>query len=118
MERAVLILFFVVYIYGVSCHSTEKLPNKYIKGVAESKMATQIIALLDHYKQNDPSGIPGAPIPDPFPVPPIKKAIGFAMLSIKNAFAHGVSKFRLKKFRFDVNELTVISPFTLYFLRM
>lgn len=37
--------------------------------MAENVLSNQIIALLEHYKQKDPLGIPGAPVPDPFPVP-------------------------------------------------
>lgn len=38
------------------------------RNVAESKLAMQIMALIEHYKQKDPKGLPNAPIPDPFPV--------------------------------------------------
>lgn len=33
--------------------------NPHNRKVAESQLYTQIVALLEHYKQNDPRGIPG-----------------------------------------------------------
>lgn len=48
--------------------------SPYNKKVAETALTSQIITLLDHYKQNDPLGIPGAPVPDPFPVPYTKQS--------------------------------------------
>lgn len=72
-------------------------------------MAQQITALLDHYKQNDPLGIPEtvATVPDPFPVPPIKKSVGMGTLNMHQANAYGLSKFRIKSVEFDVNLLLV-----------
>lgn len=75
--------------------------------VAESQLSAQIIALLEHYKQNDPLGIPGASIPDPFPVPYTKQSFGKATLTMKDSLAYGLSKFRIKTMSLDVNRLMV-----------
>lgn len=75
--------------------------------MAESRMAKQIIALLEHYKNSDPLGVPDsvASVPDPFPVPPIKKTLGMGTLHMREAQAYGFSKFRIKSVDFDVNQL-------------
>lgn len=41
--------------------------NPHNRNVAETELSAQIIALLEHYKQKDPVGLPGAPVPDPLP---------------------------------------------------
>lgn len=81
--------------------------NAQNKKVAESQLSAQIIALLEHYKQTDPLGIPGAPIPDPFPVPYTKQSIGMGTLTMKDTLAYGLSKFRIKSMSLDVNQLMV-----------
>lgn len=85
------------------------LNNVHNKNVAESRLAIQIISLLEHYKQKDPLGIPNtvSTVPDPFPVPPIKKSIGMGTLTMKDTMAYGFSKFRIKSVAVDVNQLTV-----------
>lgn len=32
------------------------------KNVAENRLSSQIFALIEHYHQDDPLGIPGAPV--------------------------------------------------------
>lgn len=87
---------------------TEKFgADPHNKQVGESQLANQIVALLEHYKQKDPLGIPGAPIPDPFPVPDMKKSVGMGTLTMKKTLAYGFSKFRIKSINFDVNKLLV-----------
>lgn len=63
--------------------------------------------MLEHYKQKDPVGLPGAPVPDPLPVPYTKQSMGMATLTMKDASAYGLSKFRIKSVAFDVNQLMV-----------
>lgn len=88
----------------------EKLYNSvHAKNAAEGHLAVQIISLLEHYKQKDPLGIPNtiSTVPDPFPVPVIKKSIGMGTLTMKDTMAYGFSKFRIKSVAVDVNQLTV-----------
>lgn len=83
------------------------LSNPHNKNVAESEMSAQIFALLEHYKQADPVGLPNAPVPDPLPVPYTKQSMGMATLTMKNSSAYGLSKFRIKSVAVDVNQLIV-----------
>lgn len=85
----------------------DKLNDSHNKIVAENRLSTQIFALIEHYKQIDPIGLPGAPVPDPFDVPDVSKSIGMGTLKMKNALAYGLSKFRIKSLSFDVNKLMV-----------
>lgn len=81
--------------------------NPHNQNVAESQLSAQINALLEHYKQKDPLGLPGAPVPDPLPVPYTKQSMGMATLTMKNASAYGLSKFRIKSVSIDMNALLV-----------
>lgn len=96
-------------------HSDKFTNNVQNKEIAESQLSAQIIALLEHYKQKDPLGIPGAPVPDPFPVPYTKQSIGMGTLIMKDTLAYGLSKFRLKSMSIDVNQLMVNAIKFLYF---
>lgn len=51
--------------------------------MAESQISTQIIALLEHYKQKDPVGIPGNFIADPLPG---KSTVKFQKKREENSF--------------------------------
>lgn len=95
--------FFAVIVY------TENFSKDvHNKKVAESQLASQIIALLDHYKQPDPVGIPGALVPDPFPVPNIEHSLGMGVsLTLHNALAYGFAKFRMKSVSIDINQMLV-----------
>lgn len=73
----------------------------------ESAVTQQIYGLLEHYKQTDPVGLPGAPVPDPFPVDDVKRSIGMGTLTMKNTKAYGFSKFRIKSVKLDLNGLMV-----------
>lgn len=73
----------------------------------QNQLSAQIFSLIEHYKQVDPVGLPGAPIPDPFPVPDVKKSIGMGTLTMKNTLAYGFSKFRIKNIEMDLNGLMV-----------
>jgi Haemolymph juvenile hormone binding protein (JHBP) len=69
----------------------------------------QVLTLIEHYKQEDPVGIPGLPVPDPMPVPEIKKSLSLATLTMKNVLAYGLSKFRIKHVKTDLKDLNVSS---------
>lgn len=81
--------------------------NQHNRNVAEDQLSTQIIALLEHYKQDDPLGIPGAPVPDPFPVPYTQQSVAVGTLTMKDTLAFGISKFRIKSMTIDINQLMV-----------
>lgn len=75
--------------------------------VTENRLAAQLYAVLDHYKQPDPVGLPNVPIPDPMTVPDMTKNIGMATLKMKNVQAHGLSQFRIKYLNANLREMKV-----------
>uniref|UniRef100_A0A1L8DR22 Putative juvenile hormone binding protein in insects n=1 Tax=Nyssomyia neivai TaxID=330878 RepID=A0A1L8DR22_9DIPT len=75
--------------------------------VAESRLSATIFAIVDHYKQPDPIGLPGAPVPDPMKIPTIKKTLTMTTLQMENILAYGLSKFRIKFVNVDLKEMKV-----------
>ncbi|XP_063695478.1 uncharacterized protein LOC134826900 [Culicoides brevitarsis] len=78
-----------------------------LKKVAENRLSTQIFGIIEHYKQTDPVGLPGVPIPDPMPIPDIKSSISLVHLNMKNVLSYGLSKFRIKHIKTDLKLLQV-----------
>lgn len=101
---ALLILFCGAIVKTVESFEKDDVIKHNTK-VGEKRISAQILALIDHYKQEDPVGIPGAPIPDPMPVPDISKSLGLATFNMRNVLAHGLSKFRIKNLNIDIKEL-------------
>lgn len=71
--------------------------------------------MIDHYKQTDPLGVPGAAIPDPMKLPNNKAQIAVGTIELKNALAHGISKFRIKSVDLDVEHM-MVSQFNILFI--
>lgn len=79
----------------------------------EKKISEYIVAILEHFKQKDPVGIPGAPIPDPMDIPPFKHSFSVGTLNCKNVKMHGLSKFRLDRVKTDVANMEVNAALTI-----
>lgn len=86
--------------------STNAIDDHNVK-VTENRLAAQLFAVLEHYKQEDPLGFPGAPIPDPMDVPDMKKSLGMANLNMMKVKAYGLSKFRIANINADLNAMKV-----------
>lgn len=67
----------------------------------------RIRQFLEHFKQDDPKGIPGAPIPDPMPIPDFKGSFSVADINFSEAQLHQLSQFRINYVRTDLKELKV-----------
>ncbi|OAD59075.1 hypothetical protein WN48_09384 [Eufriesea mexicana] len=63
--------------------------------LGEKRLGDHIRAILKHYQQDDPIGIPGAPIPDPMPVPDMKHSFSIYTMNFKQVNVYGLSKFRI-----------------------
>lgn len=100
---------FVKSVYSnFSSFSDQITKDQHNRNVAESQLSTQIIALLEHYKQKDPLGMPGNLVADPFPVPDSEQSLPMgSTLTTTNALAHGLSKFRIKNIALDVYQMLV-----------
>lgn len=70
----------------------------------------KIRKIVDHFKQDDPLGIPGVPIPDPKAIPDIEKDVTGAKIILRDAQMYDMSKFRIDYVRTDLKDLKVIQP--------
>lgn len=61
---------------------------------APDRLSDRVHAVLQHFKQADPTGFPGAQVPDPMPVPPMNQSFALATMSFCNVTVHGMSQFR------------------------
>lgn len=84
--------FFAVY-----CQDDTEEESAEIAKLAEGekRLSENVLAILEHFKQPDPVGLPGAEIPEPYPVPDMKQALSFGTLYFKNTAVYGISKFRI-----------------------
>ncbi|CAH1101411.1 unnamed protein product [Psylliodes chrysocephalus] len=121
MEKKVIVVL-LFGLFCVSCAQDEAVapPTEYppappeedepitvMENKSEKKLSETIMTILEHYKQDDPLGIPGAPIPDPMPIPDMKKSFSMARLNMKNVQLYGLKKFRIEHVLADVTEMKV-----------
>lgn len=67
-------------------------------------MAKQVFAIIDHFKNPDPIGLP-VPIPDPIEIPePIDQSLSVGKLSMRDVKVIGVSKFRIQNMTLEVDK--------------
>lgn len=72
-------------------------------------MSERILEILEHYKQPDPVGLPGSPIPDPMSVPDMRKSFSVGTMNCKNQSLHGLKNFRIQHILVDINAMKVES---------
>lgn len=60
-----------------------------------ASLSGKIRDVVEHFKQVDPVGIPGAPIQDPMAIPDMKHSKAFMTMTLFNSTVHGLSKFRI-----------------------
>ncbi|XP_072388618.1 uncharacterized protein [Diabrotica undecimpunctata] len=104
-----------VYLFIVACvvrgkaadpaagPAVELYPNQTL--TSEKKLSETLLEVLNHYKQPDPLGIPGAPIPDPMPLPDMTKSFSVGRMFFKNMKLHGLKKFRIQHLMVDVTKM-------------
>lgn len=68
----------------------------------EKRLGDQIRAILKHYQQDDPIGLPGAPISDPMSIPDMQNSFSIYSMEFKNIQVFGLSKFRIDKIDSDL----------------
>ncbi|KAJ8733816.1 hypothetical protein PYW07_014367 [Mythimna separata] len=73
----------------------------------EKKLSDNFLKIMKHFQQPDPVGLPGADIPDPFPVPDMKQSLHMATLNLKNTAVHGISKFRILYVNAEIGSMEV-----------
>ncbi|XP_017004153.2 uncharacterized protein [Drosophila takahashii] len=104
----------VIVLVGLCCHIAQSQETGEVASesndalrIEESKanVAAQVEAMLAHFQQEDPQGLPGVPVPDPLEVPNVKKSMGMVNLDMKQVKAYGLSKFRIDKMNLDLKEM-------------
>ncbi|CAK1600167.1 unnamed protein product [Parnassius mnemosyne] len=73
----------------------------------EKKMSEQILEILEHFKKPNPVGIPGAEVPEPYPVPDMKQSLSLGTLYFKNTAVYGISKFRILYVNAEIGAMAV-----------
>lgn len=79
-------------------------------------MSDYVLKILDHYKQEDPVGIPGAPIPDPLPVPDLSHSFSVGNMKMRNVKLYGLTNFRINQVKANIAVMTVESSLNLELL--
>ncbi|XP_041974216.1 uncharacterized protein LOC121729684 [Aricia agestis] len=75
----------------------------------EQRMSEYIMQVLDHFKQPNPEGLPGAEVPDPYMVPNMQQSITVATLYFKNTTLHGLSKFKILYVNAEISSMKVVA---------
>lgn len=73
----------------------------------EQRLGDQIRAILKHYQQDDPVGLPGAPVPDPMSVPDMKHSFSIYTMHFKQVNVYGLSKFRIEHVESELARMQV-----------
>lgn len=73
----------------------------------ELRLDQRIRLILQHYKQDDPLGLPGLPIPDPMEIPDFKGQFPVAEIKFSEAQLYNLAKFRVDYVRTDLRDLKV-----------
>ncbi|XP_066993877.2 uncharacterized protein [Anabrus simplex] len=92
---------------AIGAQGQEDMPNLEQAAAAEQRLSDQIRVILEHYKKPDPVGIPGANIPDPFPVPDMTKTILTATGTMKDMRVYGLSRFRVRYMETELTKMEV-----------
>lgn len=79
----------------------------------QKKLSASVLAIMEHYKQPDPVGIPGAPIPDPMDIPNMKHSFSIGRMEFKNVKLYGLKNFRIEHVVADVTEMKVTASLTI-----
>ncbi|XP_045482520.1 uncharacterized protein LOC123686436 [Harmonia axyridis] len=91
---------------GPSLHLNKQLATPK-QPFMKQNITAQILTILEHYKQRDPVGVPGAPIPDPLAVPPFSHRFKIGKMNFQNVKIYGLKKFRLRHMKANIAKMIV-----------
>lgn len=105
-------LFLVLFCLSVNVNAEESPPK--VPAVIgeepldhEKKLSEYVLVILDHYKQQDPIGLPGAPIPDPLIIPPMNHSFSVGRMNFINMELYGLKQFRIEHVTADIAAMKV-----------
>ncbi|XP_045482041.1 uncharacterized protein LOC123686103 [Harmonia axyridis] len=85
-------------------YTTEIIPQEdFLSG---RNISDDILLILDHYKQNDPVGLPGAAVPDPLSVPSFSHKFQIGRMHFENVKIYGLKKFRINFMKANLAKMT------------
>ncbi|XP_058788883.1 uncharacterized protein LOC131662910 [Phymastichus coffea] len=99
-ERLALLLALLVLVRAEPGGEAEAEREQLALG--ERQLGEQIKAILKHYQQADPVGLPGAPVPDPMDVPPMRHSFSMFSMDLRAIKLHGLSRFRIEHARSEL----------------
>lgn len=79
----------------------------------EKKFSETVLAMLEHFKQPDPVGLPGAPIPDPMDIPEMKHSFSVGKMTFFNVKLYGLQNFRIDHINADLSAMRVEAALTI-----
>lgn len=79
----------------------------------EKKFSETVLAMLKHFKQPDPVGLPGAPIPDPMDIPNMKHSFSVGKMTFFNVKLYGLKNFRIDHINADLSAMKVEAALTI-----
>lgn len=79
----------------------------------EKKLSQYVLAILEHYKQSDPVGLPEVPIPDPFLLPPLTHSFSVGRMIFNDMKLYNLSKFRIRHINTNLADMTAEAGVTL-----
>lgn len=85
--------------------TNEQIQN--VTKITEKKIGERLLEILEHYKQPDPVGVPGVPIPDPMDLPDMKQSFSMGTMNFMKQKLSGLKHFRIHHVVADINALKV-----------
>ncbi|XP_076244608.1 uncharacterized protein LOC143185464 [Calliopsis andreniformis] len=110
MQLLQLLLFFCCCILACRCDdrkSNGKNDTAAEIALGEKRLGDHIREILKHYQQDDPVGLPGAPIPDPMSVPDMKHSFSMYTMNFNKINVYGLSKFRIVNMESELARMQV-----------
>ncbi|KAJ8952820.1 hypothetical protein NQ318_008141 [Aromia moschata] len=79
----------------------------------EKKLSETVMAMLEHFKQPDPIGLPGVPVPDPMDIPNMKHSFSVGRMQFFNVKLYGLKQFRIHHINADISAMKVEAALTI-----
>lgn len=72
--------------------------------IESDPMTKKVYDIIEHFKDDDPVGLPALEIPDPVSIPDVQQTLNIGKLSMTKVKAHGISKFRVQNVTVEVDK--------------
>ncbi|XP_015111892.1 uncharacterized protein LOC107037713 [Diachasma alloeum] len=110
------VLFFCTHVCLGDSISDDEAKRQLAQG--ERQLGDHIRMILKHYQQDDPIGLPGAPIPDPMSIPELKQTFTAVTMHFTDVNVYGLSKFRIANIHSELAQMQVSVELTIDILHI